>query len=312
MSRKTSFKELLFRELNSRNCFGQSKYDAKLESIKCGNKGKLEGIYSKKTMSDYKKIAEQFSHWQKEKGYNFKSLSDVKEKDIISYLTDRKQQNKSSWTLSHDLSALNKIFHTSITKKQAELPQRKISNIKNNRGFGSNYRISTYKKNKAIIDFISSCGVRRQSLTTLTPSHAIRNSNNIIIGFTVKEKGGKVRNCYVLNGKQKEVTDFVNSHIETKGNKPFWNKIDQNLNTHWYRGEYAKSLYNDLVLAKKNQIDYFNGYYNTFINQNKLNKATANYGEKSKGYDTAILGIVSQNLGHNRIDVVMNNYLDKF
>lgn len=312
MSRKTSFKELLFRELNSRNCFGQSKYNAKQESIKNGSKGKLDGIYSKKTMSDYKKVAEQFTHWQKEKGYHFKSLSDVKEKDIISYLTDRKQQNKSAWTLSHDLSALNKIFNTSITKEQAELPQRKNANIKNNRGLGNNYRVSTYKKNKDITDFISSCGVRRQSLTTLTPDKAIRNKDNIVIGFSVIEKGGKNRNCYVLNGKQKGITDFIDKHIEAKGNKPFWNKIDKNLNTHWYRAEYARNLYNDLIFSKNNKADYFNGYYDIFISQEKLNKATKNYGEISKGYDIELLGIVSQNLGHNRIDVVMNNYLDKF
>lgn len=312
MSRKTSFKELLFRELNSKNCFGQSKYEAKQKSIQNGNKGKVNGIYSKKTMADYKKIAEQFANWQKEKGYYFKSLADVKEKDIISYLTERKQENKSAWTLSKDLSALNKIFHTSITKEQAGLPQRRNSDIKNNRGFGNNYRTSTYKRNQDIINFISSCGVRRQSLTTITPSNAIRNKDNIIIGFSVVEKGGKSRNCYVLNGKQEEITKFVNTHIEVNGNKPFWNKVDKNLNTHWYRGEYAKTLYNDLIFAKNKKTDYFNGYYDTFINQNKLNSATKNYGAVSKGYDTEILGIVSQNLGHNRIDVVINHYLNKF
>lgn len=312
MSRKTSFKELLFRELNSKNCFGQSKYEAKQKSIQNGNKGKLDGIYSKKTMADYKKIAEQFANWQKGKGYHFKSISDVKEKHIISYLTERKQENKSAWTLSKDLSALNKIFNTSITKEQAGLPQRRNSDIKNNRGFGNNYRTSTYKRNQDIIDFISSCGVRRQSLTTITPSNAIRNKDNIVIGFSVIEKGGKSRNCYVLNGKQAEITKFVNAHIEVNGNKPFWNKVDKNLNTHWYRGEYAKNLYNDLIFAKNNKADYFNGYYDTFINQNKLNSATKNYGTVSKGYDTEILGIVSQNLGHNRIDVVINHYLNKF
>lgn len=312
MSRKTSFKELLFRELNSRNCFGQSKYQAKQESIKNGNKGKLSGIYSKKTMSDYKKVAENFSKWQKIKGYNFKKISDVKEKDIISYLSDRMKENKSAWTLSRDLSALNKIFNTSITKEKAGLPKRRNSDIKNNRGFGKNYRNSTYKKNKDVINFISSCGIRRQSLTIITPEHAIRNKENIIIGFNVTEKGGKNRNCYILNGKQKDITEFVNNHYSKNGNVPFWDKIDKNLNTHWYRGEYARNLYNDLVISKSRNEDYFQGYYDTFINQNKLKKATENYGEMTKGYNTELLAVVSQNLGHNRIDVIYNHYLNRF
>lgn len=312
MSRKTSFKELLFRELNAKNCFGQSKYEAKQQSIKNGTKGKLDGIYSKKTMSDYKKVAEQFANWQKLNGYHFKNISDVKEKDIISYLTSRKHSQKSAWTLSRDLSALNKIFHTAITKEQAGLPQRKNENIKNNRGLGNNYRTSVYKKNQDITDFISATGVRRQSLTTISPSSAIRDKNNIVIGFTVKEKGGKTRNCYVIKSKQNAITDFVNQHENQKGNTPFWNSVNKNLNTHWYRAEYANHLYNDLIFSKNNKADYFNGYYNTFVNQSKLNNATKNYGAISKGYDTEILGIVSQNLGHNRIDVIMNNYLNRF
>ena len=133
-----------------------------------------------------------------------------------------------------------------------------------------------------------------------------------MIGFSVKEKGGKNRNCYVLKGKQEEITKFVDTHIEIKGNKPFWEKVDKNLNTHWYRAEYAEHLYNDLILAKNNKTDYFNSYYDTFVNADKLSKATENYGAISKDYDTEILGIVSQNLGHNQIDVVINHYLSRF
>ena len=58
MSRKTSFKEQMFRVLNSKNCFGQSKYQAKQESYQNGNNGKVNGIYSKKTMKDYNAKAE--------------------------------------------------------------------------------------------------------------------------------------------------------------------------------------------------------------------------------------------------------------
>ena len=50
MGRKVSFKEQMFRSLNSKNCFGQSKYLDKQESYRKGNKGKVDGIYSKKTM----------------------------------------------------------------------------------------------------------------------------------------------------------------------------------------------------------------------------------------------------------------------
>lgn len=309
MSRKTSFKEQMFRCLNSKNCFGQSKHLAKIESYQNGKKGIVDGIYSKKTMQDYKKVAQQFHSWQKEKGYNFHSIKEVNSSILKEYLMERQSQGKSSWTISHDLSALNKIFGTSISKKECGLAPRRTSNIKNNRGLAQNYRPSIQAKNKDMISFISACGIRRQSLTTIGPGNAIRNKDHLIIGFSVVEKGGKPRNCYVRNEYQKEITTFVDNHFKNHNNTPFWHKIDKNLNTHWYRAIYAKGLYQDLLKAKENGVDYFKGYKGMFINQSKFAKATKGRSQNVKGYDVECLAMVSQNMGHNRIDVVYTNYL---
>lgn len=312
MSRKTSFKEQMFRTLNSLNCYGQSKYQAKQESYKQGNKGKVKGIYSKKTMSDYKKVAEQFQNWSKSKGYNFKSLADVSDNHILQYLKERQDTGKSAWTISRDLSALNKIFSRNISKKGTDLKSRKNSDIQNNRGFGNNYRPSVYKKNKELTEFLSATGIRRQSITVVSPADAIRDGQGVVIGFSVVEKGGKPRNCYVIKSKQKTITSFVDTHKEKNGNKPFWNKADKNLNTHWYRSEYAKNLYNDLVSAQNTKQDYFNGYRDFFVNSSRLELATKRHSQTVKGYDVECLGVVSQCLGHNRIDVVYTNYLSRF
>ena len=312
MSRKTSFKEQMFRALNSLNCYGQSKYQAKQESYRNGNKGKVKGIYSKKTMSDYKKVAEQFQSWSKTKGYNFKSLADVSDNHILQYLKERQDTGKSAWTISRDLSALNKIFSREISKKGTGLKSRKNSDIKNNRGFGNNYRPSIYKKNKELTDFLSATGIRRQSITVVSPADAIRDGQGVVIGFSVVEKGGKSRNCYVIKSKQNDITSFVDKHQSKSGNKPFWSKADKNLNTHWYRSEYARALYNDLVSAQNNKQDYFNGYRDFFVNSSRLELTTKRHKQTVKGYDVECLGVVSQCLGHNRIDVVYANYLSRF
>lgn len=312
MSRKTSFKEQMFRALNALNCFGQSKYQAKQESYRNGNKGKVKGIYSKKTMSDYKKVAEQFQSWSKTKGYNFKSLADVSDNHILQYLKERQNTGKSAWTISRDLSALNKIFSRELSKKGTGLKSRKNSDIKNNRGFGNNYRPSIYKKNKELTDFLSATGIRRQSITVVSPADAIRDGQGVVIGFSVVEKGGKPRNCYVIKSKQNDITSFVDKHQSKSGNKPFWSKADKNLNTHWYRAEYAKALYSDLVSAQNNKQDYFNGYRDFFVNSSRLELTTKRHKQTVKGYDVECLGVVSQCLGHNRIDVVYSNYLSRF
>ena len=92
------------------------------------NNPKVNGIYSRKTMNDYKKVATQFHTWQKEKGYNFRSIDDVGTSHIIEYLQERQSKGCSSWTTSHDLSSLNKIFGMSISKKDACLSDRILSN----------------------------------------------------------------------------------------------------------------------------------------------------------------------------------------
>lgn len=302
----------MFRSLNQKNCFGQSKYEAKQISYQKGNKGKVDGIYSKKTMSDYKKVAEQFHIWQKNKGYYFHSVNEVTTSTLKEYLLERQSKGCSAWTVSHDLSALNKIFDTTISKKECGLASRKADNIKNNRGLANNYRNTVYTNNKEMIAFISAVGVRRQSLTKLRPSDAIRDKDNIVIGFSVIEKGGKQRNCYVRKSCQKEITDFVNGHIFQNGDNYFWSRVDKNLNTHWYRAIYAQHLYNELADFKANGTDYFSGYKDVFVNQTKLENATKGHKETTKGYDTELLAVVSQNLGHNRIDVVYTNYLGRF
>ena len=312
MSRKTSFKEQMFRVLNSKNCFGQSKYLAKQESYRNGNKGKVDGIYSKKTMSDYKSVCEQFNSWQKDKGYNFHSISEVNQSVIVEYLTQRQNKGCSAWTVSRDQSALNKIFNVSVSKKECGLASRHSADIRNNRGLSNNNRVSVNQRNKDIIDFICASGIRRHSITQICPSDIIRSNDNSAIGIRVTEKGGKTRNAYIRQNYQKQVTEFVDNHYSKYGNVPFWKSVDKNLNTHWYRAEYANGLYCDLVSAKNAGMDYFNGYREIFISASKLDAVVVGRNSLTKGYDTECLALVSQNLGHNRVDVVYTNYLSRF
>lgn len=65
---------------------------------------------------------------------------------------------------------------------------------------------------------------------------------------------------------------------------------------------------NAVVLEQER--DYYSGMRDVFINQQYLEKAVSRYSkEKIKGYERDILAEVSQNLGHNRIDVVLYHYL---
>ena len=58
--------------------------------------------------------------------------------------------------------------------------------------------------------------------------------------------------------------------------------------------------------------DYFQGYRDCFINERKFQNAIKGKRDTIKGYDTESLALVSQSLGHNRVDVVYTNYLARF
>lgn len=312
---RVSFLEQMKRNLNKKACFGQSKYNAKQESYLIGNGGKVDGIYSIKTMETYKSAIKEFDNWQKGKGYRFKDISQISRSDLKDYLRERQDiQGCSAWTCSRDMAALNKCFNTNLTKLEVGLKKRQTKDIINNRGLKNECRNSTlYKRNQDIIYFITATGVRRQSLTVITPNNFKRDENGLIYAVNVREKGGKRRTCYVLSYYQKSITDFVNQKIaDTGAYSHLWDKVNKNINTHWYRAEYAERLYKELEQSKLSNMPFFNGHYGELINQSKLEIATKKYGKTCKGYDTELLAMVSQELGHNRIDVIYTNYLGKF
>lgn len=309
MGRRTSFKEQMIRTLNRKNCFGQSRQAAKQESYAAGHGGRVDGIYSKKTMKDYKAVAVQFDTWQKQKGFRFRSMKEVQPQHIRQYLTERQDRGASAWTLSRDLSALNKIFGTALTKKETGLKARKQEDIKNNRGLGKNYRQTVYRRNRELTEFIHATGIRRQSVPLIRPSDAVRGTDYKVMGFHVKEKGGRERNCYVLREKREQVTEFVNAMQEKNGDAPLFPLPDRNLNTHWYRAQYARDLYRGIARARQAGQDYFEGCRQTYVDEGKLTRAVKGLKAQTKGFDTLILAEVSQQPGHNRIDVVYTHYL---
>jgi hypothetical protein len=200
-----------------------------------------------------------------------------------------------------------------LTKSEVGLKERQTKDILNNRGLRNECANSSlYQRNRDITDFVTATGVRRQSLTVITPKDFLRDGNGLVYGVRVKEKGGKKRCCYVLDSHQQAITDFVNSRMVQKGkDAPLWDKVNKNINTHWFRAEYAEQLYKELEQSKFNGEEYFNGKYDEFINQLKLETATRRYVSTCKGYDTNLMAMVSQELGHNRIDVIYTNYLGK-
>lgn len=248
-----------------------------------------------------------FSDYLKTKG--IRNIDEITRDHVQGFMLSR--VNNSAYTHSKDLSAINKILDTRYTVKEFGLPQRSYRNVENNRGLAIR-DTSDAERNREQLSFVYATGIRRESIATITPSQAIRDAQGQVIGFNViGEKGGRERNSVVLEQERPRITELVNQReLEFGKNTAMFSAVDSNANPHHARREYAQQLYKDLKQANEQERDYYSGMRDRFINLQHLQKAISRYSnEKVKGYERDILAEISQNLGHNRIDVILYHYL---
>lgn len=270
------------------------------------NPNRAEGIHSIRTADTYRSIANSFADFLK--GQGVRSMAEIERQHIEDYMLSR--SDLSAYTHSRDLSAINKLLDTRYIPRDFGFQDRKYSHITNNRGTAL-YDTSEAKRNREQLDFVRATGIRRQSIATITPEQAIRNASGQVIGFNVIEKGGRERNCVVLEQERQRVTELVNQKSTEQGaNAPMFRAVDSNANPHYARREYTQALYTDLKLAHEQGYDYYDGLRSRFINEQALDKAVSRYNnEIVRGYDRDVMGEVSLNMGHNRIDVILYHYL---
>ena len=272
------------------------------------NPNRSEGIHSIKSAETYRRSINQFADYLKIQGV--RNVGDITRDHIQGFMSSR--SNLSAYTYAKDLSAINKVFDTRYTVRDFGLSRRSYADITNNRGLSPGRAISA--KDRPKIDFVRATGIRRQSIPVVCPADAIRDGKGLVIGFNITEKGGRERNLVVLQEYRENITTLVNNAILNNGkDAPIFNRdVDKNINPHYYRGEYAQNLYNDLLQAREQRLDYYNNMKDLFVNNDALEKACSRYkNEVVRGYDRDIMAEVSQNLGHNRIDVVLYHYLLK-
>lgn len=271
------------------------------------NPNRAEGIHSVRTADTYRAVANSFGDFLKSQGV--KTIADIERQHIQAYMESR--ADLSAYTHSRDLSAINKLLDTRYTLRDFGFQDRKYSAITNNRGL-SRYDTSEANRNREQLSFVRATGIRRQSIATVTPSQAVRNADGQVIGFHVIEKGGRERNCVVLEQDRQRITELVNQKIAEQGaNTPMFKAVDRNANPHYARREYAQALYADLKQAHEQGRDYYDGLRDSFIRQEAFDKAISRYDktEIRGGFDRDTLAEVSQNMGHNRIDVILYHYL---
>lgn len=300
-NKRGSLNHQINKRMKEMSCFGESRYEAKKEyreNIGENKQGKTVGIHSYKTFETYKSSLKQFVKWSKETEQNIRNIEDVKEEHIKDYIKYREQEGYSAYTYSKDLSALNKVFNYEVTKKDCDVENRSYHDITNNREFKEHHNHINYDNYKSEITVIQSTGMRRESLEKVSPSSFNYDENGYPTsvrlideraygGENLQEKGGRDRVAEIPYNMREELKEVIESKLEENDGdiyKPMFEHIPNRLGTHRFRQEYAETMYKQYLKEHRES-------------------------EEWRGYDAKAMLYVSENLGHNRNDVVKYNYL---
>src|SRR5699024_5863555 len=171
---------------------GKNKHEAKQQAPD----GKPEGIFSKTTYDNYKHVTLQTFAWLKAYDRDIQDNDDALSHDSIDYLQKTRNEATNQNALRRDLGAVNKLFNTTITKKEAHLARRsykKITRSRSEKAYNKNYNPKNYEKQIVVA---KAFGLRRKSFVTgdyRLKEGSIYQHNNTVYAAVV-EKGGKFRN----------------------------------------------------------------------------------------------------------------------
>ena len=113
--------------------------------------------------------------------------------------------------------------------------------------------------------------------------------------------------AYCLYDYRDAIEKYVAERVERYGEGcALSSGIDSNCAVHQYRADFVKSAYREM------EYDWspLHQYRDLFVSESKLERALAHpYYQNYKGsYDLERIGIISQLISHNRIEVIFHHY----
>ncbi len=261
----------------------------------------MNGIASYKSMEKYKSCCSTFCDWIKTSHPDVKTI-DAVTTDIVKEYVEHRAETCSNYTISADVSALNRACHSDPEDRNfwrlSDFGdyRRHKDEIINNRGIKTDYHTDHYERNQSAILMASAFGIRRQSVENATCDQFIYRDGQIY-SIGVWEKGGRYSEHPCLPQYVQQVNEYIANRISQEGeNCRICEKPDHNVGLHYYRSCYAVSLYASI----RENPSYYDDWRERYVNEEALDKACSHprYDrEYIRGYHTETVGLVSQALG---------------
>lgn len=308
----------LYHNLANRTKFGESKKTAKDRAIqehreRCAERGdsfnvtdvRLDGIYSHSTFENYLKVGGRFLEYLDREDLNARSIEHAVKRYGVEFLKDMEDRGLSDYSIAQAKSCLGKIIDREIDFKCSKQQEREIT-----KGRSESVRTRTFneERNKDLVTIARATGGRRGDLEKLRTEDFVRDKG-IVVGVDFHgSKGGRDRYSPILREYQGAVTAIVTELERTKQEQVF-ETVNSHANIHSYRREYAQSLYNTCVEDPGYKQELLKIYESKGYQMSDFDKAREEYKTRDgRVFDRASLFVSSQGLGHNRLDIIPNNY----
>ncbi len=264
----------------------------------------VDTIHSIKTFDTYREHCDRFAQWCiDEKGVKKAEKLENIEKYAPEYLKAKEAEGLSLYSLKAYKSALGKLYGHEIDYKFKE--HRTYDKIERSRTEAVRDKHFSVERNRDLVVICRATGGRREDIGKLTPEKFREDERgNLWVEFD-QSKGGRNRIAPVLPKYEKEVREILG---KSEPEKPLFDHVHGACDVHGYRREYAKELYN-LVSEDKEKgreyalqypVRYENVKGDTYYSHSKEHPFKGNRDD---------IHIVSQALGHNRLEVTVNHYL---
>lgn len=329
-----SLHDQAYEKLTAMQAFGESKK----ATVASGTDH--EKIFSFNTYATYWKHVKYFLKWIEKEHPEITTLKKAR-KYVNEWLQLRVDQELSAWTIQTEAKALGKLYGIRPDDKNYfQPPKRERGNIKRSRGDRVRDKHFSKTNNADLIKFCRSVGLRKAELSTLKGGDLVARNGlqkeleelRKLPGVTAdqeryiqvledallfddeffvhvrpgKGKGGRERYSPIVGP---DVAEVVERMREVGPGNLVWVKINSNADIHSYRSDYAARVYRTHA-REISEIPY-----------DKVNRGTGKKyqgdvyicrkDEAKKKLDKAAMRMCSKALGHNRIQVVADNYSHK-
>jgi len=267
---------------------GVSRHDKKQKGV---FSAQTDTVHAKNTFKTYRQQSKAFAKYAREM-LGIHRLKDLNLADVGKWLAYRQECGDSASTLKTRAAAMAKVLQCSSTDFGFKCPIRRSEDIKRSRNPVKMDDRLNEEIHADIIAVAKGTGMRRVELQRLKPEQLeVRDGQAYIV--EVHGKNGLIRTVPVL----KEYNDAVIAIFKKcETEKMFPKKIPTYIDVHSYRGEYAKSMYDQILAEKIEKGEEIKLDYHT-------------RGAVKISLDRSIVKKVSPALGHKRISVTITNYL---